>query len=216
MKEFIKQHIYIILGVVLILFMGGLFIVNGLRPSSRGDEPNREVLVSANEYSAHPAWLAADPLVSDVTAPPYVVVDVVGAVYNPGVFTLPAAARVIHAIEAAGGYTSEAFRAGINGAAELHDAMQIYVPTQLEDGSVTAGGFSQTQTGGAADDGLICLNAATYAQLRTLHQIGTARANAILSQREALGGFVSVEQLLDITGISHGILDPIRAYITVR
>ena len=195
--------------------MGGLFIFNGQRNPSRADDPDREILVSANGSNAHPAWNEALPPQSTSEAPAYVVVDVVGAVYNPGVFTLRADQRVIHAIEAAGGYTSEAFRAGINGAAALYDAMQIYVPTLLEDGAITS--HVTAQPGATTiNDGLICLNTATYAQLRTLNQIGTARATAILNHREALGGFSYVDQLLQISGISNGILDPIRAYITVR
>ncbi|MCL2364437.1 MAG: ComEA family DNA-binding protein [Defluviitaleaceae bacterium] len=216
MKEFIKQHVYIILGVALILLMGGLFVMNGQRASSRTDNGSREVLVSASdggEFSTQPTADAIQPLPN---APSYVVVDVVGAVYQPGVFTLPADARVIHAIEAAGGYTAYAFRAGINGAAEIFDAMQIYVPTLLEDGTVTGHIAMPGAAGAVVDDGLLCLNTATYAQLRTLHQIGTARATAILNHREALGGFANVDQLLDITGISHGILDPLRPYIIVR
>ena len=213
MKEFIKQHVYIILGVALILLMGGLFVVNGQRASSRVDNP--ETLVSASD--PYPSLPENDPIQPMINTPAYVVVDVVGAVYNAGVFTLPADARVIHAIEAAGGYTAYAFRAGINGAAEIFDAMQIYVPTLLEDGTVTGHVATQSGAAGAAiADGLICLNTATYAQLRTLHQIGTARATAILDHRDALGGFANVDQLLDIAGISHGILDPIRPYIIVR
>jgi len=194
--------------------MGGLFIFNGLRPSSRGVDEGESIFAGAPAVTN---GYAADTVDNSPPPPVYVVVDVVGAVYRPGVFTLPASARVIHAIEAAGGYTAQAFRAGINGAAELYDAKQIYVPTLLEDGTVTA--HIAVQPGASVaviDDGLLCLNAATYAQLRTLHQIGTARATSILNQREALGGFSSIEQLLEIAGISHGILDPIRPYITVR
>jgi len=213
-RDFIKHNVYIILGVVLIFVIGGLFIFNGLRASSRGGEPAGSVQspsIDAEPYVPH---------VTDTTTPLYVIVDVVGAVYNPGVFTLPADARVIHAIEAAGGYTAYAFRPGINGATELVDAMQIYVPTLREDGSHTSapvasigGGIA---SGGGIQDDRLCLNTATYAQLRTLTHIGTVRAQNILNHRELLGGFSSVEQLLEITGIGDGILDDIRPYITVR
>jgi len=67
------------------------------------------------------------------TQPVSVVVDVVGAVARPGVVTLPAGARVIDALAAAGGVTADADTTALNRAAVLRDGMRIYVPRHGEE-----------------------------------------------------------------------------------
>ncbi len=55
-------------------------------------------------------------------------VDVVGAVRRSGVVRLPAGARVVDAIEAAGGATPDADLARLNLAAPLADGSRVAVP----------------------------------------------------------------------------------------
>src|SRR5262245_3598781 len=57
-----------------------------------------------------------------------VVVDVAGAVRRPGVYRLPAGARVVDAIGRAGGPAGDALLEGINRAARLADGQQVVVP----------------------------------------------------------------------------------------
>ncbi len=45
--------------------------------------------------------------------------------------------------------------------------------------------------------------------------IGETRANAILAYREHIGGYTSVEQIKNISGISDGIYNSIAPYLTV-
>ena len=204
MKDFIRQHIFIIAGVLCVLVMGAFFIFGNMSGTgSFSPRGGGEVLTGA------PADGRGTPAEDTPGPTGYVVVHVVGEVRNPGVYTLPAGSRVTHAVEMAGGHTAEADLFRVNLAAPLVDAMQVIVPA--------VGDYSVVGAGTAAfDDGLVCLNGATYAELRTLNGIGTVRANAIISHREAIGGFTHVEQLLDITGIGNAILESIRPYITVR
>ena len=63
-------------------------------------------------------------------AGPDVVVDVTGAVARPGVYRLPAGARVTDAVERAGGATGAAVLEAINLAARLTDGQQVVVPRE--------------------------------------------------------------------------------------
>ncbi len=59
-----------------------------------------------------------------------IVIDVAGAVRRPGVYRLPAGARVVDAIDRAGGPAGGAMLEGINRAARLTDGQQVMVPEQ--------------------------------------------------------------------------------------
>ena len=68
-----------------------------------------------------------------------IVVYVTGAVNNPGVYKLNAPARVVDALQAAGGFSAGADTGGLNLAQPLHDGEQITAPflgQQSQTGSV--------------------------------------------------------------------------------
>lgn len=74
---------------------------------------------------------------------------------------------------------------------------------------------SPTPTPSFLPDVLLDLNAASAADLAGLPGIGQGKAEAILAYRDAHGGFSSVEELLEVSGIGQSILDKISPYITV-
>lgn len=61
----------------------------------------------------------------------------------------------------------------------------------------------------------IDLNTATLSDLTRLPGIGEKKGQAILDKRTELGGFQSVDQLLEVRGIGEGILACISPYVTV-
>lgn len=134
---------------------------------------------------------------------PPILVHVLGAVEDPGLYELAAGARVVDALAAAGGFSAEADRAGINLARVLVDAEQVVVP------AVGAAGAP------AVDDGLVNLNTADATELETLPRVGPALADRIIAWREANGGFRSVEDLLAVTGIGEKTFEGLRALVTV-
>lgn len=140
---------------------------------------------------------------------PGVVVYVTGRVRKPGVHTLPEGSRIADAIEAAGGLRAGAKPGALNLARRLVDGEHIVVgaPATAAGGAPPAGGPVGAASGAAASavdpgTGLIDLNQATAEQLdEHLPGVGEVLARRIVEYREANGGFRSVEQLRDVTGI---------------
>ena len=147
------------------------------------------------------------------------VVHVAGAVRRPGVYRLPAGARVQEAVRRAGGARPGADVNAINLAAKVADGQQVVVPKRAGAGGAAApagGGSSAGATAGAAPAGPpISLNSATAEQLDTLDGVGPATAQKILAWREQHGRFESVEDLLDVGGIGEAKLEALRDLVTV-
>ncbi|HEL1838317.1 TPA: helix-hairpin-helix domain-containing protein [Streptococcus suis] len=148
--------------------------------------------------------------------PSQLVIDVKGAVVKPGLYTLEADARVNDAVEAAGGLTSQADPKSINLAQKLSDEAVVYVASKDENISVVA---STTASSAMPQDekntNLVNLNTATEGDLQTISGIGAKRAADIIAYREANGGFKSVDDLNNVSGIGDKTMESIRPYVTV-
>jgi competence protein ComEA len=134
-----------------------------------------------------------------------VVVDVTGAVRRPGVYRLPAGARVTDALKRAGGAGGRAQVEAINLAARLADGQQIVVPEKGPAGAPVA---TDTES---AEAGPISLGAATVEQLDTIDGIGPVTAQDIIDFREEHGGLSSVDQLDQVSGIGPATMESLRA-----
>ena len=148
------------------------------------------------------------------------VVHVAGAVRRPGVYRLPAGARVQEAVRRAGGARRGANVNGINLAAKVVDGQQVVVPSRTpsgSDGPAAAAGAPAEGSGpaGAAAAGVapgppISLNNATAEQLDTLDGVGPATAQKIIAWRTQHGGFRSVADLGQVPGIGPKKLAALR------
>ncbi|HEM3703445.1 TPA: helix-hairpin-helix domain-containing protein [Streptococcus suis] len=148
------------------------------------------------------------------------VVDVKGAVAKPGLYTLEASARVNDAVKAAGGLTSQADPKSINLAQKLSDEAVVYVASKDENISVVASTTASTTASSAmsqeGNESKVNLNTATEADLQTISGIGAKRAADIIAYREANGGFKSVDDLNNVSGIGDKTMESIRPYVTVE
>jgi competence protein ComEA len=123
-------------------------------------------------------------------------VHVTGAVRRPGVYRVPSWARLDLAVKRAGGPAPGADLQGVNLAAKIADGQQVVVPRRGA-GTITTG----PATPGGGSSGPISLNTATPEQLDSLEGVGPATAQKILEFRKQHGGFRSVADLKQITGI---------------
>jgi len=139
------------------------------------------------------------------TASGDIVVDVAGAVQRPGVYRLPAGARVIDALGRAGGPAAGAQLESINRAAQLTDGQQVVVPDRAPGAAAVGVGAAE------AEEGPISLGGATVGQLDTIDGIGPVTAQKIVEFRDLHGGLASVEQLDDVSGIGPATMESLRA-----
>lgn len=129
------------------------------------------------------------------------VVDVTGAVRDPGVYRMPAGSRVNDAVARAGGAAPRAQLEAINLAARLADGQQVVVPERLPGGAALEA---------AGVEGPISLGTASVEQLEEIEGIGPVTAEAIVAFRDEHGGLSSVEQLDQVSGIGPATMDSLR------
>ena len=163
------------------------------------------------EVAAAPSGGTASAPASASPSPEVVVlVDVAGWVRRPGVYEFTEGARVIDAIDAAGGARSGALLEALNLAAPLTDGIQILVPREGQEGVAPA-----PVTGGAVAGGLVNVNSAIATELEELPGIGEVIAQRIIDYRTENGPFATVDELVDVSGIGDAILESIRELVTV-
>jgi len=166
-------------------------------------------------------WLAAsassprvefDALAEEASGPSadpgVLVVDVAGAVHSPGLYRLPAGARVGDAITAAGGFgpTVDVVAASqlLNLAAPLTDGQKIVVPAR---------GASAPATATSAGSQLVDLNRASQSELEALPGVGPVTARKIISARTERP-FASARELVDRKIVGQAVWEKIQDLVT--
>ncbi len=129
---------------------------------------------------------------------PAIVVDVAGAVVSPGVFDLPAGARVRDAVASAGGLAEGADASSVNLARRLSDGEQVYIPDE-----------------GEAASGVVNINRAGSADLEQLPGIGPVFAARIVADRMDNGPFASLADLARVPGIGASVVERLEGLATV-
>lgn len=173
------------------------------------DFPQTEQTLSSQEQTDGSSTASSEE-------PSQLVVDVKGAVAKPGLYTLAAGARVNDAVKAAGGLTSQSDPKSINLAQKLSDEAVVYVASKDENISVVASTTASSAMSQEGNESKVNLNTATEADLQTISGIGAKRAADIVAYREANGGFKSVDDLNNVSGIGDKTMESIRPYVTVE
>lgn len=133
-------------------------------------------------------------------------VDVKGAVYNPGVYQMEKEDRVIDVIIKAGGLLDTADVYQVNLAKSVYDEMEIIVPKQ---GEIILNSYKSEQ------NGKVNINRASVTELITLSGIGEEKAKAIIKYRDKNGDFRSIEEIINVSGIAEGTFEKIKDNITI-
>ena len=134
--------------------------------------------------------------------PRTIYVDVSGAVWKPGVYTLKAGARVGDVLAKALP-RKDADLDAVNRAALLRDGQKIVVPVK-----------------GKPREGIhrkkVNINTAGKEELSSLPHIGEVRSEAILKYRETHGPFKTKDELKNIPGIGENTLKQLEDQITIH
>jgi competence protein ComEA len=155
--------------------------------------------VSAAAAGNHPVPVNA---ALDVPPPAGLLVHVIGAVENPGLYRLPRGDRVYDAIAAAGGLSPDADPTKLpNLAGRLTDGEQVKVAF-----AKTTSGTVITRTN---------LNTATLEELVTVPGFTEAFAQDVIDYRTNFGGFQNTRELVDVLGMSEAEYVIARRYLTL-
>lgn len=169
-------------------------------------------------------------------------VYVAGEVVKPGVYPVAAEARVGDALALAGGTRPDADLVAVNLAAHVADGDEVVVPARGEaaraavprhakaraarrsPGPRRSGRHKRSRAGSgdaASGDGLppaapVDINTADAQTLAMVPGIGGGLAERIVAFRAANGPFASVDELLDVSGITDRRLEAIIPFVVAR
>ncbi len=206
---------------VAVLLIGARFLREGGEGGSAGPAGGTSTLATsapdgldAGGAAASEPGGAGQP--GDATGGARLVVDVKGAVRRPGVYRLAAGARAYDAVRRAGGLTHRADRVGVNLAARVVDGGEVVVPARGAAATGAGAAAAPSAAGGeaSADEPLsLDLNTASEQELEQLDGVGPAIAANILAYRDEHGGFASVDELDEVSGIGEAKLAAIRTQL---
>ena len=143
-----------------------------------------------------------------------VVVDVTGRVRRPGIVTLPVGARVVDALEEAGGARRGVDLVPLNLARLLVDGEQIVVGVPPAAGVAAPAASAPTGSSSAAGS-MVNINSASEVELEELPGVGPVTAAAIVQWRTEHGAFTAVDELLEVSGIGDATLAEMAPYVTL-
>lgn len=145
-----------------------------------------------------------------------IIVDVRGAVNQPGVYTLPVGSRVQDALARAGETLANADLRALNLARRVNDGEQIYVPLLGEATAPPPPTPARGAPTATRSLSKLNINTATVAELDALPGIGPAIAQRIIDYRTQNGDFKTIEEIKKVRGIGDALFNQIKELITAQ
>lgn len=226
--DILKRNIIGIVGIFigLISIIGSAFYVN----MSATNCENQLYLCNKKDNSTENSNTDKETVKNKIN------VDVKGAVKKPGVYELEDGNNILKALELAGGITSKGTTNNINLSKRLTDEMVIYVFTkdeikknelknniicevpkcECETITVTeCPDINLENSGKPVNSNKISINKASLDELMLLDGVGESKAKAIIEYREKNGGFKSLEEIKNVSGIGDKAYEQIKEKITL-
>lgn len=175
--------------------------------------------------------------------PEICIIDIKGAIKNPDVYEVDCNTTINDAIKMAGGLKKDASTNNINLAKKVSNEMVIYVSTKKElkgsTNSITSSSVNTSscklketfidntnQSNEQLDEipinesnsttsSIVNINTATKDELMNISGIGESKAISIISYREEVGCFSTIEDIMNVSGIGESLFEKIKNNITV-
>lgn len=226
MIKFLKKYKYIVFSIMgILIIIGGIYLKNSLIDNSvviNDIEDNDDILISDKEDNG-------------VSNNEYYLVDIKGAVNNPGVYKVEVGTRINDVVNMAGGLRDDADTSLINLSKLVSDEMVIIIYTteevrnsnlvntvikvvekeckcpNIENDGCINDNIKDTITNGS---GKVNINTASVEELSKLDGIGQSKAEAIVKYREENGKFNTIEDITKVSGIGNNVYEKIKGNIT--
>ena len=208
MIDFVTKYKWFILGLC-VLAIGLLIFIPSIETDKKEEDGWTIPSEEQQETEVTEAKIVEEP-------DEKIMVDVKGAVENPGVYEVMMDERVINVIEKAGGLKEGADKGKINFAQRLIDEMVVYIPLIGEEGENTIISSNEIQPSNNKDEEKININVASLDELQNLPGIGPSKAEAIIAYREDSGLFQTIEDLKLVTGIGDKTFEKLQERIIVK
>lgn len=210
--EKIKSHKWETTGIIVGLLLFGILGLNHFGTHHKEDNLNINLEKKVSTITEKKV-----PMISHVKdkVSNQVTVDVKGAVNHPGVYSLPSQSRVTDAIKRAGGLSNLADSKSVNLAQKLQDETVIYVAQKGEKITVVEEEKANNIATQGNSKGKINLNKADLSSLQTISGVGAKRSQDILDYRDSQGGFKTIDDLKNVSGIGEKTLEKLRQDVTI-
>ncbi|MCC4749029.1 helix-hairpin-helix domain-containing protein [Streptococcus agalactiae] len=210
--EKIKSHKWETTGIIVGLLLFGILGLNHFGTHHKEDDLNINLEKKVSTITEKKV-----PMISHVKdkVSNQVTVDVKGAVNHLGVYSLPSQSRVTDAIKRAGGLSNLADSKSVNLAQKLQDETVIYVAQKGEKITVVEEEKANNIATQGNSKGKINLNKADLSSLQTISGVGAKRAQDILDYRDSQGGFKTIDDLKNVSGIGEKTLEKLRQDVTL-
>lgn len=230
--DWIKYKVYIIIvGIVflLLIIFGGMYLVHASSDAGK-------------EESSYSIESRIEEVQLEEVLPETVLVDIKGAVVNPGVYRVNVDCSVQDVIYMAGGLLDNANTNVINLSKRVFDEMVIIIytneeiaiykeenvvtefvyvevpcecPDQMNDACVIPKQEEEKTSDSIQENTLVSINKASKEELMTLNGIGESKAQAIISYRTEHGGFLDISDIMNVSGIGEAAFEKIKNQITL-
>ena len=227
MIRFLKKYKYTVFSIIgILLILGGIYLkvnlVNDSMVVSNNDDIEEDILNNEEENKID-------------SSDKFYLVDIKGAVNDPGVYKVDVGMRVNDVVNMAGGLMENANTSLINLSKLVSDEMVIIIYTDeevknsnlvntvikvvekeckcpnIENDSCINDKITDTITNGG---GKVNINTASVEELSNLDGIGVSKAEAIIKYREENGKFNSIEDITKVSGIGNNVYEKIKDNIT--
>ena len=199
-----KQKVIVVVLIIFMCLIIGYYFIN---KTQKNDYSELETIAEEKEQE------------EEIIDEDKIVVHITGEVENEGIIELEKGARILDAIEKAGGTTEEANIADVNLAYSLKDGQKIKIPNiNEEDEQIIKeeAGEDIIIEGDNKKEEKININTANQTELETLSGIGPSTALKIINYKKEHGKFNNIEEIKNVPGIGESKFENIKEYICVE